>query len=100
MGGAAIRRVTARAYKIPTDQPEADGTLQWDSTTLVLVEIDAAGKTGLGYTYADAALVSLIADKLAEVLAGRDAFDIPGAGMALWRSVRNLGRSGLAATAI
>lgn len=100
MGEAAIGRVTARAYKIPTDQPEADGTLQWDSTTLVLVEIEAAGKTGLGYTYADGALVSLIAGKLAEILAGRDAFDIPGAATALWRSVRNLGRSGLAATAI
>lgn len=100
MGEAAIGRVTARAYKIPTDQPEADGTLQWDSTTLVLVEIEAAGKTGLGYTYADGALVSLIAGKLAKTLSGRDAFDIPGAATALWRSVRNLGRSGLAATAI
>lgn len=100
MGEAAIQRVTARAYKIPTDLPEADGTLAWDSTTLVLVEIEAGGKTGLGYTYADAALVPLITDKLGETLSGRDAFDIPGTVMALWRSVRNLGRSGLAATAI
>ncbi|HEY3916621.1 MAG TPA: enolase C-terminal domain-like protein [Stellaceae bacterium] len=100
MGEAAIQRVTARAYKVPTDQPEADGTLQWNSTTLVLAEIEAGGKTGLGYTYADAALVPLIAGKLAEILAGRDVLDIPGAGLALWRGVRNLGRSGLAATAI
>jgi len=96
----AIRRVTARAYEIPTDGPEADGTLEWDRTTLVLVEVEAGGETGLGYTYADACLVPLIAQKLAKVIEGRQALDIPGAGAALWRSVRNLGRSGLAATAI
>ncbi len=95
-----ITRVAARAYVIPTDAPEADGTLAWDSTTMVLVEIAAGGKIGLGYTYSDAALVPLIAGKLADIAVGRDAFDIPGIGLALWRGVRNLGRSGLAATAI
>jgi L-alanine-DL-glutamate epimerase-like enolase superfamily enzyme len=100
MHDAAIQRVAARAFEIPTDQPEADGTLAWDKTTIVIVEIDAGGQTGLGYTYADASLIPLIAGKLASVIAQRDAFDIAGAGAALWRSVRNLGRSGLAATAI
>ena len=28
--------VTAAAYTLPTDAPEADGTLAWDSVTLVL----------------------------------------------------------------
>jgi len=100
MPDAAIRHVAARAYKIPTDQPEADGTLEWDSTTLVLVEIEAGGRKGLGYTYADASLVPLIAGKLAEIVTDREAFDIAAIGAALWRQVRNLGRSGLAATAI
>jgi L-alanine-DL-glutamate epimerase-like enolase superfamily enzyme len=100
MRDAAIRHVAARAFEIPTDQPEADGTLAWDRTTIVIVEIEAGGTKGLGYTYADAALVPLIADKLASVVIQRDAFDIAGIGGALWRSVRNLGRSGLAATAI
>ena len=45
---APIGRVTASAYEIPTDAPEADGTLAWDSTTLVVIEIEAGGKTGLG----------------------------------------------------
>jgi L-alanine-DL-glutamate epimerase-like enolase superfamily enzyme len=44
--------------------------------------------------------VPLIADKLADIVTGDDAFDIPSIDKALWRSVRNLGRSGLAATAI
>jgi L-alanine-DL-glutamate epimerase-like enolase superfamily enzyme len=97
---AAIRRAAARAYEIPTDQPEADGTLEWDRTTLVLVEIEAGGETGIGYTYADASLVPLITGKLAQIIGQRDALDIPALVAALWRSVRNLRRSGLAATAI
>jgi L-alanine-DL-glutamate epimerase-like enolase superfamily enzyme len=95
-----VRRVTARAYEIPTDAPEADGTLSWNRTTLVLVEITGGNQVGLGYTYAHSALTSLIEGKLAEVVVGRTAFDIPGAVTALWRSIRNLGRSGLVATAI
>lgn len=49
-----IAAVRARAFSIPTDAPEADGTFEWESTTLVVVEIDAGGCTGLGYTYTDA----------------------------------------------
>jgi L-alanine-DL-glutamate epimerase-like enolase superfamily enzyme len=100
MVGAPIRQVAARAYEVPTDTPEADGTLSWDRTTLVVVDVDTGAAAGLGYTYADAALVGLVERKLARVLVGRDAFDIAGATQALWRSVRNLGRGGLAATAI
>ena len=97
---APVERVTASAYEIPTDAPEADGTLAWDSTTLVVVEIEAGGKTGLGYTYSDASITALIERKLAEIIAARPAFDIAETNTALWRAVRNLGRSGLAATAI
>ena len=32
-----IRSGTARAYTIPTDASEADGTIAWNSTTLVVV---------------------------------------------------------------
>ena len=71
-----------------------------DSTTLVVVEVDAGGQTGLGYTYASASLVPLIGHMLAKAIEQRDAFDIPGAWLAMQRSVRNLGREGLAATAI
>jgi L-alanine-DL-glutamate epimerase-like enolase superfamily enzyme len=99
-GGAPITAMHAAAYRIPTDQPEADGTYAWDATTLVVVHLDADGGSGIGYTYADAAAVPLIEGTLCAAIAGRNSFDIPGAWMAMQRSVRNLGRSGLSACAI
>jgi hypothetical protein len=41
-----VKDLKVSAYKIPTATPEADGTIEWDSTTLVLVEINAADKIG------------------------------------------------------
>ena len=49
---ATIARLSVSAYRVPTDAPESDGTLQWDSTTMVLVELEAGDETGLGYTRA------------------------------------------------
>ncbi|MFZ1923842.1 MAG: enolase C-terminal domain-like protein [Xanthobacteraceae bacterium] len=99
-GGPPIQKVQASAYRIPTDNPEADGTLSWDSTTLVVVRVTAGDREGLGYTYADATVASLAKDFLAKAIAQHDSFDIRGCWMAMQRSVRNLGRSGLAACAI
>ena len=48
-----IDRLDVAVYRIPTAQPESDGTLEWSSTTLVVVEVSAGGQRGLGYTYAD-----------------------------------------------
>ena len=98
--GPAIRALKAEAFRIPTDSPEADGTLSWDSTTLVLVRLEAGGETGLGYTYADAAIVPLLLGLIAQIIQGRNCFDIPGCWNAMQRAVRNLGRAGLAACAI
>ncbi len=95
-----IEHVSVRAYKVPTDKPEADGTYAWNATTLVLVEASAGGKMGLGYTYADASVARLVSGTLADVVRQHDAMDIGGAWIAMQRSVRNLGRQGLAACAI
>ncbi|MCJ2099773.1 enolase C-terminal domain-like protein [Methylobacterium sp. E-046] len=95
-----IGAVRARAYTVPTDAPEADGTLSWDRTTLVVVHVEAGGETGLGYSYADASVARLSEATLAPRLTGIPAFDVPRANAVLWGAVRNLGRSGLAATAI
>jgi L-alanine-DL-glutamate epimerase-like enolase superfamily enzyme len=87
-------------FTVPTDFPESDGTLQWDKTTLVLVEIQAGGHTGLGYTYAGASTAKLIQGVLAEVVKGTDPTAVTATYMALWERVRNLGRPGVCSTAI
>ena len=92
---ATIEKLTVSAYTVPTDGPESDGTLQWDSTTMVLVEVAAGGKTGLGYTYADASVARLIDRTLRKAVEGEDALQI----MAIWQKmvalIRNNGNSGL-----
>jgi len=98
--GPTLDRLSASAYVVPTDGPEADGTLSWDSTTLVLVEVEGGGHRGIGFTYADASIVALINQKLAGVVQGGDVFDIPALWSALVGQVRNLGWRGLCANAI
>ena len=39
---APVGTMTARAYTVPTDAPEADGTYTWQKTTLVVVTVEAA----------------------------------------------------------
>jgi L-alanine-DL-glutamate epimerase-like enolase superfamily enzyme len=95
-----IERIEVSAYTIPTDFPESDGTLEWDSTTLVLVEAAAGGERSLGFTYAGTASARLIHDRLARVVCGRDALAVAGAWAAMVDAVRNLGRPGIASTAI
>jgi len=97
---APIETITVSAYEIPTDAPESDGTLTWDSTTMVLVEISAGGHTGLGYTYGHQACATLIQDKLAEVIKGRDAMSIRGCWLKLVGAIRNLGRPGISSMAV
>jgi L-alanine-DL-glutamate epimerase-like enolase superfamily enzyme len=95
-----IRSVSVRSYVIPTTEPEADGTIEWRSTTLVLVEISAGGKSGLGFTYASKASAEIIAETLKDVVVGQCAWDIPKIWQEMIRSVRNLGRPGAASLAI
>jgi L-alanine-DL-glutamate epimerase-like enolase superfamily enzyme len=95
-----VDHLSVAAYRVPTDYPEADGTLAWDHTMLVLVELRAGDHTGLGYTYADGATAHLIEATLADVIEGRDPFDIPAAWAALAHALRNLGRPGICAMAI
>jgi L-alanine-DL-glutamate epimerase-like enolase superfamily enzyme len=97
---AAVERLSADAYTIPTDAPEADGTAAWTSTTIVVVHAEAGGRRGLGYSYTDAGAARLIADKLAPTVVGCDAMDPPAGARALRAVVRNIGREGVAAAAI
>jgi L-alanine-DL-glutamate epimerase-like enolase superfamily enzyme len=95
-----VERVGVSAYTIPTDAPEADGTIAWESTTLVLVEVEAGGERGTGFSYTGVGAASVVRDVLAGVVAGRDALAVPGCWEAMRHAVRNLGRPGLASAAI
>jgi L-alanine-DL-glutamate epimerase-like enolase superfamily enzyme len=95
-----IESLRVSAFTIPTETPEADGTYEWNSTTIVIVDAIGGGKQGLGYTYADTGTAKLINDKLKEVVIGRDAMSVSAAWTAMWHSIRNLGRPGICAMAI
>jgi L-alanine-DL-glutamate epimerase-like enolase superfamily enzyme len=97
---AAIEELEVGAFTVPTDAPEADGTLAWNSTTIVVVHARAAGEWGLGYTYADVSTAKLIESKLAGIVHGRDAHAPRAAWDAMVRETRNLGRPGITSMAI
>ncbi len=99
-GGPAVTDVRTAVFEVPTDQPEGDGTMAWSATTVVVVQVDAGGHTGTGWSYTGASAAAVARDHLAEEIRGRSALDTP----ALWASMvaacRNLGRPGLASCAI
>jgi L-alanine-DL-glutamate epimerase-like enolase superfamily enzyme len=100
MTGPEITSLDTAVYVIPTDAPEADGTLTWDKTTMVLVTARAGSVQGTGWSYASAAAGAVVSELLADTVIGRDAFDVAGAAEAMTRQVRNAGRPGVAAMAI
>ncbi len=95
-----IHQLNVAAFQVPTDFPESDGTATWDKTTMVVVQLQAGKERGLGYSYAHAGAVRVIRDTLFPIIERRDPAEIP----ALWEemnvAVRNLGRPGIAASAI
>lgn len=100
MTGPEITALETRVYVVPTDAPEADGTLAWDKTTMVVVTARAGSVLGTGWTYASAAAGTLVGELLAHLVTGRDAFDVAAATEAMTRQVRNVGAQGIAAMAI
>src|SRR5438094_8854163 len=94
--GVAVERVDVSAYTIPTDAPESDGTLEWDSTTIVVVQVHAGGLSGLGYTYTHDAAARLIEDKLAPAVRGVIVErDLSPAWHEMGDLLRNVGRPGM-----
>jgi L-alanine-DL-glutamate epimerase-like enolase superfamily enzyme len=97
---AAVDGLEVGAFTVPTDAPEADGTLSWSATTIVVVHAHAGGETGLGYTYADVSTGKLIESKLSGVVDGADAMAPQAAWAEMVGAIRNLGRPGIASMAI
>jgi L-alanine-DL-glutamate epimerase-like enolase superfamily enzyme len=97
---APVERLDVTVCTVPTDQPEADGTLSWESTTMVLVEVRAEGEVGLGWTYGPGACATVVDELLRPLVLGRSAFDVPAVYLAMTDAVRNAGRPGVCAMAI
>src|ERR671924_1052579 len=95
-GTAVVDKVEVFARAIPTDAPESDGTLEWDSTTIVIVQAYAGDTVGLGYTYTHDAAARLIEDKLAPAARGIDLEqDMSRAWHEMGGLLRNVGRPGI-----
>ncbi len=97
---ATIRSGTARAYTIPTDSLEADGTFAWNSTTLVVVELHADDAVGMGYTYAHRTAAAVARELIERHCLGKSALDINSLFAAMRASQRNYGAEGIGATAL
>jgi L-alanine-DL-glutamate epimerase-like enolase superfamily enzyme len=98
---ARIDGVDVSAYTIPTaTDEESDGTLVWDSTTIVVVEISCGKHTGLGYSYCHPSAAQVIESKLASLLKDADPLMPQHAWAQMQMQTRQLGQVGIAAMAI
>jgi len=100
MTGCPITEIQWSAYRVPTDEPESDGTLEWDSTTMIVVHARGADEIGMGFGYASQAAGNVIGSILSESVRGISALDIPAAWEAMVHGVRNQGRLGITAAAV
>lgn len=97
---APITSVKAEAFRVPTEQPESDGTLEWDSTTILVVTIQSHDLSGIGYSYTARAAALVVTDILAEVLHGKDCMASGACWNDMRQAVRNVGRTGLVSSAM
>ena len=67
---------------------------------MVYVEVRGANHVGIGYTYGDAAIASLIKNALSDVLIGEDALQTSARWSTLVAKIRNDGRAGISAMAV
>ena len=95
-----VERLSVSAYSVPTDAPESDGTLEWDSTTIVVVEVHAGGESGLGYTYGPTAVATLIDGDLRSIVHGSNAIVPVYTAGHMCRALRNAGHLGIAMLAV
>jgi L-alanine-DL-glutamate epimerase-like enolase superfamily enzyme len=95
----AIQFLKASAFRVPTDSPESDGTLEWKSTTMILVELGVGKISGWGYSYTHECSLRLIQKMLFPIVRGQDPFSVPRLVEEMNAAVRNVGRNGIAAAA-
>jgi len=99
--GSSIAALDTMVLRIPTAGPEADGTLEWRTTTMLVVEaVTESGSRGIGYSYTSPAAGAVVAEHLVDVVVGRHPAEALRAWDRMVRAVRNVGLPGIAAAAI
>jgi L-alanine-DL-glutamate epimerase-like enolase superfamily enzyme len=95
-----VAELRVTAYTVPTDQPESDGTLKWEATTAVVVQVRCGDTWGTGWSYTTPAAARLLDDVLRSHLVGCHPLEVKRTWKQMVHAVRNLGRDGVSATAI
>lgn len=95
-----LERLEVSTYRIATDAPESDGTLEWNHTDVLVVHAQGANETGLGWSYAPKAAGHLICDILRDALVGRNLLATEAAWAEMSRRLRNAGVPGAGSMAI
>jgi L-alanine-DL-glutamate epimerase-like enolase superfamily enzyme len=95
-----VDAIDVSCFTIPTDAPESDGTLEWDSTTIVVVEARSGTVRGLGYTYAPEAAGKVVDSQLKKVVVGRSLDEHAALWLECAAQLRNAGRPGIAYCAL
>jgi L-alanine-DL-glutamate epimerase-like enolase superfamily enzyme len=97
---ASVTKGSVSFYTVPTDAPEADGTFSWDSTSMVLVQLECGETRALGYTYADAGTAAVAQKLLEEIVVSSDPMQHAATRQRMLRHIRNLGETGVAMMAV
>jgi L-alanine-DL-glutamate epimerase-like enolase superfamily enzyme len=95
-----VERLETSCFTIPTDELESDGTLEWTSTTIVVVEAIGGGRRGIGWTYAPEVAEGVVNSLLAPRVCGRSLDDLGRLWLELGAGLRNAGRPGIAFCAL
>jgi L-alanine-DL-glutamate epimerase-like enolase superfamily enzyme len=98
---ARVEAIEVDAYEVPTStEEESDGTLVWDSTTIVVVQLRCGEHIGLGYTYGHPSVGQVIESKLASILREADPLMPQKTWCEMQMQSRQMGHEGIAAMAI
>ena len=64
MADVVVERLEVGVYDVPTEEPESDGTLEWEKTTVVTVEpVASDGTRALGFIYGTGACARLVSSR-------------------------------------
>jgi L-alanine-DL-glutamate epimerase-like enolase superfamily enzyme len=96
----AINKMEIAVYRLPTDEPESDGTLTWDHTVVVIVHVHAADSIGLGWSFASTGSAAMAADILKGAVVGCSALSIEQIWQEMNHRLRNAGLPGAGMMAV